>query len=185
MEEKREENREIKKEPIKITIQRLPASEIGYSKTIEELKVYCKERAERIKNGEKQLATLDFAMLAYGLDCVEWAKKSFQLDLDLGEGSLLQFQTILENTAQAIKKGALPKERLDSFLKMFTGFYGMLILRNIGGAWVQSSVGPAIEAAGRPVFVMNCIIKFLNTGTEGESCIGFYGKFKDLCRQAQ
>ena len=180
-----EENREEKKEPIKITIQRLPASDIDYSKTIEELKDYYKERAERIRNGEKELATLDFAMLAYGLDCVEWANKSFQFDLDLGEGSLLQLQTVLENTAQVIKKGALPKEKLDGFLKMFTGFYGLMILHNIGGAWVQSSIGPAIEAAGRPVFVMNCIIRFLNTGAEGESCIGFYGKFKDLCRQAQ
>ena len=50
---------------------------------------------------------------------------------------------------------------------------------------VAKLAAPAIEAAGRPVFVMNCIIRFLNTGAEGESCIGFYGKFKDLCRQAQ
>ncbi|MBO5197276.1 MAG: hypothetical protein J6B85_01965 [Lachnospiraceae bacterium] len=169
------------KKEIKITIQRQGKSELDYSRSLEELKEIHKERMERIKAGEKQLATLEFAMLAYAIDCVNWVKKSFSIDLDLEEGSLLQFQNVLENAQAAIKKGALPKERIDSFLKLFGGYYGALILHNLGGEWVQSSIGPAVEIGTRHAFVMTCIVKFLNSGAEDESCIGFYGRFKDAC----
>lgn len=177
-----EENKEQKKEPVKITIQRLEKSEIDYTKSFEELKEFYQERIERVKAGEKELANFEFAMLAFAIDCTDFVKKSFKLDLDLGEGSLLQFQTVLENAQEAIKKGAIPKDRIDGFLKMFSGFYGLMILHNIGGNWVQSSIGPAVEIGDKHAFVMNCIVRFLNAGPEDESCIGFYGRLKDMCK---
>lgn len=56
---------------------------------------------------------------------------------------------------------------------------GCLVLKNIGGNWVQSGIGMRIQIKGTNGFVYNRIARRLRSGSE-DKVISFYEALKDL-----
>jgi hypothetical protein len=91
--------------------------------------------------------TIDMMMEAYAEDAVDWAQQHFQAQLDYSEASLDQVEQILDRCHTTIPKGRLMKlikrylspEDLDRLAKMFGGYVGEVMRRQLGGHWTLDS----------------------------------------------
>ncbi|WP_252222910.1 MULTISPECIES: hypothetical protein [unclassified Clostridium] len=162
-----------RKKEMNIEIGEIKESLVDYSKSIKELTIYYDEQLEIIKQERNDLATLELMMLGYGIDFIEWIKDVFKIELTLGEESLSEFDIILEDIHQMYIKNGLREEVLNDLLKKCSGYFGIVILSNYKGNWVDSNLGPAIQANGVNAFVYNCIRKRIQSN-EDSDIIAFY-----------
>lgn len=161
------------KKEVNIEIGEVKEGLVDYSKSIEELTIYYDEQLELIKQGTNELATLELMMLGYGIDFIEWIKEVFKIELTLGEDSLSEFDTVLEDIYQMYIKNGLREEVLNDLLKKCSGYFGLVILSNYKGAWADSNLGPAIQVNGVNAFVYNCIGRRIQSN-EDSDIIAFY-----------
>lgn len=59
-----------------------------------------------------------------------------------------------------------PADFFNNVLKSATGFFGIMVIRSLGGNWAQSNVGMTIIHNVTSAFVMNRIGRFLHNGTD-------------------
>ncbi|WP_252225844.1 hypothetical protein [Clostridium sp. ZBS2] len=161
------------KKEVNIEIGEVKEGLVDYSKSIEELTIYYDEQLELIKQGTNELATLELMMLGYGIDFIEWIKEVFKIELTLGEDSLSEFDTVLEDIYQMYIKNGLREEVLNDLLKKCSGYFGLVILSNYKGNWADSNLGPAIQVNGVNAFVYNCIGRRMQSN-EDSDIIAFY-----------
>ncbi|NFH81644.1 hypothetical protein FDA09_15395 [Clostridium botulinum] len=162
----------IKKE-LNVEIGEIKESLVDYSKSIEELTMYYDEQLELIKQERNELSTLELMMLGYAIDFIEWIKEVFKIELTLGEESLSEFDRILEDVHQMYMKNGLREEVLNDLLKKCSGYFGLVILSNYKGNWVDSNLGPVIQINGVNAFVYNCIKRRIQSN-EDSDIIAFY-----------
>ncbi|MBN1058844.1 hypothetical protein [Clostridium botulinum] len=161
------------KKELNVEIGEIKESLVDYSKSIEELTMYYDEQLELIKQERNELATLELMMLGYAIDFIEWIKEVFKIELTLGEESLSEFDRILEDVHQMYMKNGLREEVLNDLLKKCSGYFGLVILSNYKGNWVDSNLGPAIQINGVNAFVYNCIKRRIQNN-EDSDIIAFY-----------
>ncbi len=161
------------KKELNVEIGEIKESLVDYSKSIEELTMYYDEQLELIKQERNELATLEVMMLGYAIDFIEWIKEVFKIELTLGEESLSEFDRILEDVHQMYMKNGLREEVLNDLLKKCSGYFGLVILSNYKGNWVDSNLGPAIQINGVNAFVYNCIKRRIQSN-EDSDIIAFY-----------
>ena len=148
-------------------------SQIDYSLSREELADYCDRQMELINNGQEELATVELMMLGYALDFISFARNFVQEDIDFAEENLERFDAILETLHELLAGGGLTQDNFNDIVKKATGFFGVLILKNLGGNWVQTNVGMAINFNETNAFVYNRIARRIYNGKEDE-VISFY-----------
>jgi len=69
---------------------------------------------------------------AYMLDCIDFVKKQFKLELDGSDSSVLKLEPILDNLSNNVKAGNMPPERVETFAKMFGFYIGETYRKNHG-----------------------------------------------------
>ena len=68
----------------------------------------------------------------YANDCVNWVASNFSGRIDYEDRNIGAIENFLDDLYKANKKNPLPKDRLDSFEKMFGFYIGEVFKRNHG-----------------------------------------------------
>ncbi|MCF6443053.1 hypothetical protein L1077_26870, partial [Pseudoalteromonas luteoviolacea] len=67
---------------------------------------------------------------AYSLDCVDFVKKSFNIELDYSNDSVLKLEPILDNLSKYIREKGMSNEDRIEYEKMFGFYIGETYRRN-------------------------------------------------------
>lgn len=139
---------------------------INYSANIVQLEEYYQKQYELIKNGNTDLATLELVMLGNTLDFIQLVKKSFGIKLDNNEKSVSELDEVLDALNRGIIQENLLDEKESGIAKKAGAYLGFLIISNIGGKWIDTENGIAVNVNGRTAYVCNFAEKRLQSGTE-------------------
>lgn len=153
--------------------------EVDYHLSKQELTEYFDLQYQLLQEGKRTQATMELAMLGHALDFIAFAENAATTQIDFSEESLGVFEAILEAIYKMFSNQAPSREDFDDMVKRATGYFGVLILKNIGGNWVQSNVGMGININGTNAFLYNRIARRLTNGREDE-VISFYEALKNL-----
>ena len=148
-------------------------NEANYQLSKEELSAWFDEQYQLLQAGKKQGVTMEFAMLGHAMDFIDFAENATQIELDFEEESLGAFEAILEAIYQLFQRQKPSDEDFVDMVKRTTGYFGAVILKNIGGNWIQSNIGMGIQIKGTNAFVYNRIARRLSNGREDE-VLSFY-----------
>ena len=154
-------------------------NEANYQLSKEELSAWFDEQYQLLQAGKKQGVTMEFAMLGHAMDFIDFAERATQIELDFEEEILGAFEAILEAIYQLFQRQKPSDEDFVDMVKRATGYFGAVILRNIGGNWVQSNIGMGIQIKGTNAFVYNRIARRLSNGREDE-VLSFYEALKGI-----
>ncbi len=148
---------------------------INYNSDIPTLEAYYKEQFELIKKGSADLATLELVMLGNALDFISFAKKSFGIIL----GSEEKYIILYDEIADALSRGIITDNIYDNIAKTAGAYLGFLIIANIGGKWIDTESGPALEVRGREVYVADFAERRLLSGSD-LNAVEYYNAIKAL-----
>lgn len=139
---------------------------INYSADIAQLEKYYQEQYTLIKSGNTDLATLDLVMLGNALDFIRFVRKTFDIKLCNDENSVSKLEEVLD----ALNRGFLQENFLDesngNIAKKAGAYLGFLIISNIGGKWIDTENGAAVDVNGRKAYVCDFVLSRLQSGTE-------------------
>lgn len=154
-------------------------SQIDYSMSEQELEKYVDEQMELISAGQEELATVELMMLGYAFDFIDFAKGAANVEVHFEEEFVGVFDAILEAIHKLVAAGDFSQERFNDIAKKATAFFGVLLIKNVGGNWVQSSVGMALNVRGTNAFLYNRVARRIVNGAE-DDIISFYEAVKAL-----
>ncbi|MBQ4522014.1 MAG: hypothetical protein IJA10_03570 [Lachnospiraceae bacterium] len=153
--------------------------EVDYHLSEQQLADYFDLQFQLIQEGKRPPATMELAMLGYALDFLGFAENAANTKIDFQEESLGVFEAILDAIYRMYADEAPSGEDFDDMVKKATGYFGVLILKNIGGNWIQSNIGMGMNIKGSNAFLYNRIARRLTNGREDE-VISFYEALKNL-----
>ena len=154
-------------------------NEADYQLSKEELTAWFDEQYLLFQQGKKQGVTMEFAMLGHAMDFIDFARDAAKVELDFGEESLEDFEVLLDAICNTFGRQRPSDEDFVDMVKRATGYFGVMIMKNIGGNWVQSNIGMGIQIKGTNAFVYNRIARRLTNGREDE-VISFYEALKNI-----
>lgn len=131
-----------------------------YSLGPAELDKKLSERMAQVRRGEAA-ATHELTMLGYTLDLIDIAKNNMDITLDFNEESLPDYYKLLALLQDGFAQDPPTADEFNSYVKGATGFFGIMVIKNIGGNWATSNMGMTIIHNGQSAFVMNRIGRFL------------------------
>lgn len=152
-------------------------SRIDYTLSEQELEAYFDKQMELVKNGQEELATFELMMLGYAIDFIYFAKNAASAEIEFGEENLNKFDMILGAIHKLVAAGKLEQENFNDLAKKAAAFFGVMILKNIGGNWAQSNAGMVINLCGTNAFVYNRVARRMYNGEEDE-VVSFYQAIK-------
>lgn len=139
---------------------------INYLSDISELEKYYEKQYEFIKEGNTDLATLELVMLGNALDFINYADKSFGIKLTGDEKSVSEFDELLDALNRGISQENLFKKGNNNIVTQATGYLGFIIIANIGGEWLDTENGTAVNVNGRTAYIYDFIVKRLQSGSQ-------------------
>lgn len=146
-----------------------------YSLSPAELDKKLSEAMAKARAGQA-VPTHEYTMLGYALDYIDFVKNNMNLTLDFGEEYLEDYCGSLEALQKGFAQNPPPADFFSNVLKSATGFFGIMVIKNLGGSWAQSNVGMAVIHNGSTAFVMNRVGRFLQGGEDDLK--SFYGYLK-------
>lgn len=141
-------------------------SEFDYSLSPSELDLRLSEQMELFKQGKRPVPTHEFSMLGYALDFIDFAKNRCNQEIDFDERCLSVFLGILNALHKMFAENPPPDEFFQTTVKQAAGYFGIVIIKNIGGQWVNTNMGMGIAYKGETALIMNPIGRFLQTGED-------------------
>lgn len=141
-------------------------AKVDYSGSQEELQAHFDQWLASVEAGETDRADVELVLLGYALDFIDFAKKAAEITLTFEEDSVAALDQVLVQLHTLSEKGKIPQEYLELLVKKATGFFGVLILKNLGGNWAHSDVGMAVRLPGMNVFVYNHVARCVVSGEE-------------------
>lgn len=136
-----------------------------YSLAPSELDKQLSEKMAQVRRGEME-ATHEFTMLGYALDFIDFVKSNVDIELTFDEDELPHYCEILGEIQKSFAQDPPPDDFLTNVIKAATGFFGVMVIKNLGGNWAQSNAGMAVIHNGTSAFVMNRIGRFLQNGED-------------------
>lgn len=155
---------------------------IDYGMSVEELKVFCDEQYKKIAAGDKEYMTGEFMQLGYALDFIDFMKEVFGVTLDLEERAVPALESFLDTISretQEAKGQKLSQEVMNDIMKKATGFFSVVIWKNIGGGFISSNIGNGVNINGTNVFLYNRIGRRLQ-GDASSDMVSLYETLKGL-----
>ncbi|MBP5494326.1 MAG: hypothetical protein J6X97_04455 [Lachnospiraceae bacterium] len=152
---------------------------IEYNKSVSELRNYYSEQAERIKKGDKKCLSGELMQLGFALDFIDLVNDAFHIFLDFDEESVSRLENVLEKICLGFYDKKIPQESFEDILKGATGYFSVLVWKNVGGGFINSSLGYGINLNRTDVFVYNRIGRRLQ-GDKSANVELFYQSLKSL-----
>lgn len=152
---------------------------IDLNKSIKELREFVDNEKEMIKQGHKENATVELLALGYALDFIDFADDSADIKLDFKEDNVINLERFIDGLCQAIEKEPVPDKNLQILITQAACYFSFIILKNIGGNFIQSNLGLALSIEGNNAFVYNRIGRRFTKGRDAE-IISFYEALKQI-----
>lgn len=141
-------------------------SEFDYSLSPSELDSLLSEQMGLFRQGKRSMPTHEFSMLGYALDFIDFAKNRCNQEIDFDERCLPVFLGILNALHKMFAENPPTGEFFNTTIKQAGGYFGVVIIKNIGGQWVNTNMGMGIAHKGENALIMNSIGRFLQTGED-------------------
>ncbi len=139
---------------------------VGYSDTIEHLENYYNDRYELIRRGNTDFVTLDLVALGNALDFIHLVQQCFSVHLDNHPASVESFEEVLDALNRGIINENLFSQSGGEIAQKAAAYLGFLIIATIGGEWLDTEDGLAVNVNGRCVYVEDWIGKRLVSGSD-------------------
>ena len=152
-------------EELNIEIGEIIENTFDYSLPPAELDRRLSEQMERVNRGEIK-ATHEFAMLGYALDFIDFAKNNVNIEINFGEENLVHYCGIMGALQRSFAGNPPSEDIFESYVKAAAGFFGIRIIKNLGGNWAESNVGMTVIHNGTAVFVQNRVLRYLKGGED-------------------
>lgn len=152
-------------EELKIEVGEPIPNTFDYSLSPAELDKKLSEAMTRVRAGQA-LPTNEHAMLGYALDYIDFVRNNMNVTLDFGEESLADFCKTLDALHKSFAQSPPPADFFNNIFKSATGFFGIMVIKNLGGSWAQSNLGMTVIHNGTTAFVMNRVGRFLQGGED-------------------
>lgn len=152
-------------EELKIEVGEPIPNTFDYSLTPAELDKKLSEAMTKVRAGQA-VPTNEHAMLGYALDYIDFVKNNMNIALNFGEESLADYCGTLEALQKSFAQNPPPADFFNNVLKSATGFFGIMVIKNLGGSWAQSNLGMTVIHNGTTAFVMNRVGRFLQGGED-------------------
>lgn len=141
-----------------------------YSLTPEELDKQLAERVEKVKRGAVK-GTQELSLLGFALDFVDFAKQDMDVSLSFAEEDLANFDGIISAMRSRFIEDPPPQEFFEGFVKMSVGFFGVMVIKNLGGSWGESALGITLICNGKSAFIFSRMAQFLNGGNDSMTAL--------------
>lgn len=156
---------------------------VDYSLSKDGLQEQFRHWMEQVEAGETDRAEVEMVLLGYALDFIDFAKQAAEIALTFEENSVAALDQVLAQLHALSEKGKIPKEYLELLIKKATGFFGVLVLHNLGGSWAHSDAGMVIRLKGMNLFVYDHIARCILNGEEEVSSL--YQAVRVMTRMGQ
>lgn len=153
-------------------------NEFDYSLPPAELDKCLSEQMELFNQGKRPVPTHEFSLLAYALDFIDFAKNRCNQEIDFDERCLPVFLGILNALHKMFAENPPTGEFFNTTIKQAAGYFGIVIIKNIGGQWVNTNMGMGIAHKGETALIMNPIGRFLQTGED--NLMAVYNQLKEV-----
>lgn len=162
-----------------LKVSRVETCKIDYAKSVEELTAFYDEQKKKIEQGDKEYLNGEFMQLGYAIDFIDFVKQVFNLTLDFEEGTVPEFDNFLSGLSKAVRARQYNEEIVNDILKKATGFFSVVIWKNIGGGFISSNIGYGVNVKGTNAFLYNRIGRRLQ-GDDACDMVSLYEMLKNL-----
>lgn len=138
---------------------------------LEELDRLLTEKYELLRKKEISSVSGDCVMLGCALDLVDFAKNNLDIQLDFSENSLDKLRVILSMMKESYAEETPSDEIFGTWVNMASGLLGFIIIKNLGGNWIESNAGMAVAVNGTAAFITNQIIGVISRAEVSENAI--------------
>lgn len=178
-EEKKDNSTSADPASFDLKISEVAACKIDYAKSVEELTAFYDEQEKKIAQGDQEYLTGEFMQLGYAIDFIGFVQHVFQVTLDFEEGVVPAFESVLDALSQGFQGKKIKEEIFGDILKKATGFFSVVIWKNLGGGFISSNLGYGVNVKGTNAFVYNRIARRLQ-GDASSDMVSLYETLKNL-----
>ncbi|MBR5975815.1 MAG: hypothetical protein IK020_11610 [Clostridiales bacterium] len=154
---------------------------IDYNRSMEELFSFYDEQNKKIKEGAKEYLTGEFMQLGYALDFIDFVKRIFNVTFDFDEAVIPYLDKVLGTLRGAIVEKKINREAAQDIAKKATGFFSVVVWKNLGGGFISSNIGYGVNVKGINAFVYGRIVRNLS-GEPGADMAALYESLKDTSK---
>lgn len=162
-----------------IQVSDVEPSVYDYNKTIAELEQFYDDLNNKIKNGDKSYLTGELMQLGYALDFVSFVKDNRGIEFGFKEEDIPVFENMLDSLSRAVMNKVFSQDDVTNIIKQATGFFSVMVWKNLGGGFINSNLGYGINVNGTNIFLYNRIGRRLY-GDKNADMISFYQDIKKL-----
>lgn len=152
---------------------------IDYSLPKDELEEYLEIQMYLISLGQKEAADFELMMLAYAFDFIYWAKDKCHVEMDFEEQNIGLLENVLEAIHKMTAEGRMTQEDFEGISKKAAAYLGVIIIKYLGGNWVESNIGCAVQINGMNIFVYNRVAGRIVNGAEAD-IVSFYNAVQEM-----
>lgn len=146
-------------------------NEVDYNLPLEELDKWLSEKYELFQQKKIERLSPDCIMLGCALDMVDFAKNNLDIQLDFSEDSLNNLRIIISMMKESYAEETPSDDIFGTWVNMTAGLFGCIIIKNIGGNWIESNAGMAVAVNGTAAFITNQILGMISGANDNENAV--------------
>lgn len=154
-----------------IQLGELSPNEFDYELPLSELDKQLTEKYEQLKEKKISSVSGECAMLGCALDLIDFAKNNLDIQLDFSESSLEKLRDVVVMMKESYAEEVPPDDVFGTWVNMTAGLLGCIIIKNLGGNWVESNAGMSVIVNGTVAFITNQLLGVISGANDNENFI--------------
>lgn len=146
-------------------------NEFDYDLELGELDKQLTEKYEHLNREKEGAVTPEWIMLGCALDLVDFAKENLDIALDFSEESLEKLCTVVSMMKESYAEEAPTDDIFATWVNMTAGLFGCIIIKNLGGNWIESNAGMSVIVNGTAAFITNQLVGAISGANPNENAI--------------
>ncbi len=154
-----------------IQLGELSPNEFDYDLPISELDKQLTEKYERLKAKKITSVSGECAMLGCALDLIEFADNNLDIQLDFSTDSLEKLRDVVVMMKESYAEEKPSDDVFTTWVNMTSGLLGCIIIKNLGGNWVESNAGMSVVVNGTVAFITNQLLGVISGANDNENFV--------------
>lgn len=144
-------------------------NEFDYDLPLSELDKQLTEKYELLQQKKIDAVSGECAMLGCALDLVDFAKNNLDIELDFSEKSIENLCSVISMMKESYAEETPSDDIFGTWVNMTSGLLGCIIIKNLGGNWIESNAGMSVIVNGTAAFITNQIIGVISGANPNEN----------------
>lgn len=145
--------------------------EFDYDLPLAELDKQLTEKYELLKQKKIEAVSGECIMLGCALDLVDFAKNNLDIELDFSEKSLESLRSVISMMKESYAEETPSDDIFATWVNMTSGLLGCIIMKNLGGNWIESNAGMSVIVNGTAAFITNQVIGAISGANPNENAV--------------